>query len=51
MYDGAAGGAGRDVFDAVRAADGVVGFLGALTWEVTLQGMVSKFRATAGRKY
>lgn len=51
IYDSAAGGTGRDVFNSVRAADGVVGFLGAVTLEVTLQGVVSKFRAAAGRKY
>lgn len=51
IYSSAAGGTGGDVLNGVGAADGVIGFLGAVTMEVALHGMVSKFRATTGRKY
>lgn len=43
--------AGRDVLDAVRAADGVVSFLGAVTMEAALQGVEPKVRATTERTY
>lgn len=43
--------AGRDVLDTVRAADGVVGFLGAVAMEAALQGVESKVSATTERTY